>query len=150
MSLPDRLLKILIDKARRRRDQAATNTAQSVSTLQNSQATLNSLHEFSDQKKQARRETIGQSNNAFSMSGQSRFAGKLDTAISMQQEQVSRDQDVVDAHRIVLTSEQRRLRAAELLQERKKNKERSRRLRHEQKQLDEMASTGPGRCSRDQ
>lgn len=140
MSLSNRLLKFLIDQATRNRDRSAAASRQSASNLQTTKSTQQSLAEFADQKKSERRSAVDQATSINAAIGHARFSGKLETAMSLQAEQVTQSEAAFEQTRMELTERQRELHALQLLEERKNNRERHKARQAEQKAQDEIAA----------
>ncbi|MBX2826026.1 MAG: flagellar export protein FliJ [Gammaproteobacteria bacterium] len=145
MSLSGRLLGFLIDQATRNRDSSAAVSKQSASNLQASKRTQQSLAEFSEQKNSERRNAVDQSTGINAAIGHARFSGKLETAMSLQAEQVAQSEAAFEETRIELSERQRELHALQLLEKRKNNREKRKARQAERKKQDEIAARKTGR-----
>jgi flagellar export protein FliJ len=145
MSLSTRLLSFLIDQATRNRDKSAAASKQSASNLQATKNTQQSLAEFAEQKVAERRTAVDQPTTISAAVGHARFSGKLETAMSLQAEQVFQSESAFEQTRVELAQRQRELHALQLLEERKNNREKNKARQAEQKIQDEIAARTTGR-----
>jgi flagellar FliJ protein len=133
-------LSLLIELRRRERDRVAGVAAQARREADNATATLRMLEGYLREYRQRAPKALLQPTEASSVRIHEHFVGKLDTAIDDQTQRAKALCEREIAQRAALSEEQRRLKALEVLEQRRESARRRRLEVAEQKQTDEFAA----------
>ncbi|MGB7184876.1 MAG: hypothetical protein WA888_11375 [Burkholderiaceae bacterium] len=142
MSLSEKILELLVERATLSRDQAASQASGSERELQSARLTHQSLLDFAEQKAQERRSQINQSIGTQDVISHTRFSKKLVHATELQGELTERLDKTNQSNVQALQARQRQLLAIELLANRRKEQLQEQQRRAEQRISDENAALG--------
>jgi len=138
-------LPLLIELRRRERDRVAGIAAQAQRDADGASATLRMLEGYRLEYRQRGPKAALQQTEVGSVRIHEHFVGKLDAAIDDQAQRVQVLVDRERTQRTALADEQRRLKALEVLQQRRESARRRRLEIAEQKQTDEFAAQAHAR-----
>jgi flagellar FliJ protein len=138
--MDERLLRLLIDQARERRDEATTRAAGARRERDAAAATLRTLTEYREESLGRAPQRAGTAVGVAQLTSAVQFDARLIQAIQQQYRQhADRNADAI-AHDARLTEQQRRLKALETLESRRAQQTLRTAARREQRALDEFAT----------
>jgi flagellar export protein FliJ len=138
-------LKLVIEHYRRLRDDSVTVQARVQAELAAAERTLQTLENYRQEQFQRTRDARQDSVSTSQLLLQTRFTGKLDEAIALQQQRIAEIRHRIEGCRSQVLGHQQRLKAIETIEDQRQTRAEDKAARAEQSATDERAAQAHAR-----